>query len=151
MANNPKRGQRLKPVTKAKTTRISSPVKAAIDLMIHHGLTRPQAAQQVGLKDNSLYIALRKPDVLSYKTRVLREHREALAEKSLNRIDWLAEGAKNDSTKLQANKILLEQDDRFRPAPPSFNVQTNISLGVTPGYVIDLSSDDMILDQAPDT
>lgn len=46
--------------------RISSKVRIAIDAMVWQGLKRDEAADKAGLKDNSLYIALRKPDVKRY-------------------------------------------------------------------------------------
>lgn len=46
--------------------RISAQVRTAINAMVWQGLNRAQAAEQAGLKDNSLYIALRKPDVKRY-------------------------------------------------------------------------------------
>jgi transposase-like protein len=46
--------------------RISAQVRAAIDAMVWQGLNRAQAAQAAGLKDNSLYVAMRKPEVKRY-------------------------------------------------------------------------------------
>src|SRR5450631_2256543 len=57
------------PSAPAKRTRkhtISPKVKAALDLMVWLGLKRDEAATKAGLKDNSLYVALRKPDVKAY-------------------------------------------------------------------------------------
>jgi hypothetical protein len=46
--------------------RMTRRVKAAIDAMVWQGLKRDEAAQFANLKDNSLYVALSKPDVRAY-------------------------------------------------------------------------------------
>ena len=51
-----------------KTVRMTARVRAAIELMVWQGLKRDEAAQAAGLKDNSLYAALRKPDVRMFYT-----------------------------------------------------------------------------------
>lgn len=43
--------------------RISRKVRTAIEAMVWGGLKRHEAAERAGMKDNSLYVALRKPDV----------------------------------------------------------------------------------------
>lgn len=141
MPKPPKLHHRVKPIKPVKDPsklRITTPVKTAIDAMIHDGLTRSQAAQLAGIKDHSLYVALCKPHVLEYKNRVLREFRESLAEKSLSRMDGLADNADKDSTKFQANKFLIEQDQRFTPTSKQI-IAGQIEHKFTPGYVIDLS------------
>lgn len=132
------REQKVKDPSKLKVT---AKVKEAIHQMIFNGLNRAKAAQAAGLADHSLYVALCKPHVMQYKNRVLREFRESLAEKSLVRMDDLADHADKDSTKFQANKFLIEQDQRFTPTSRQI-IQGHIEHKFTPGYVIDLSDDD---------
>ena len=52
--------------TSGQKLRMTRRVKAAIDAMVWQGLKRDDAAQSVGMKDNSLYVALAKPDVRAY-------------------------------------------------------------------------------------
>ena len=106
--------------------------------MITEGLTRSEAAKKHGMTDHGLYSALCKPHVIKFKTDVLREFREGLAERALVRVDVLADGAKSENVKLEANKTLLSLDDRFTPATKIKHEHSG-SVTFTPGYVIDLS------------
>lgn len=117
--------------------------------MITEGLTRAEAAQKAGLTDHALYCALRKPHVLQFKTDVLREFREGLAERALVRVDGLAEGAKSENVKLEANKTLLSLDDRFTPTARVKHEHSG-TITHTPGYVIDLTDEHLISDQVAD-
>lgn len=57
------------PQFKAKSGRtlaVTGKNKRAIDLMVWHGLKRNEAAEQAGLKDHALYVALSKPHVKAY-------------------------------------------------------------------------------------
>jgi hypothetical protein len=49
-----------------KKLRISGKVSLAIHAMVHIGMKRDEAAQHAGIKDNSLYVAMRRPDVKAY-------------------------------------------------------------------------------------
>lgn len=135
------REQKVKDPSKLK---VSAKVKEAIHQMIYNGLNRAKAAESAGLKDHSLYVALCKPHVMQYKNRVLREFRESLAEKSLIRMDGLADNADKDSVKFQSNKFLIEQDQRFTPTTKQIH-EGRIEHRVTPGYIIDLSEPEDLL------
>ena len=106
--------------------------------MITEGLTRREAAEKHGLTDHGLYSALCKPHVLKFKTDVLREFREGLAERALVRVDVLSGDAKSENVRLEASKTLLSLDDRFTPATKIKHEHSG-SVSFTPGYVIDLS------------
>ena len=106
--------------------------------MITEGLTRSEAAEKHGLTDGALYQALRKQHVIQFKTDVLREFREGLAERALVRVDVLSDAAKSENVRLEASKTLLSLDDRFTPATKIKHEHSG-SVTFTPGYVIDLS------------
>ena len=106
--------------------------------MITEGLTRSEAAEKHGLTDGALYQALRKEHVIRFKTDVLREFREGLAERALVRVDGLSEKANSENVRLEASKTLLSLDDRFTPATKIKHEHSG-SVTFTPGYVIDLS------------
>lgn len=116
-------------------------IRHAIELMCTQGMTRPQAAETAGIKDNSLYKALRRPDVVRYKTQVLRAFREAETERAYVKIVDISDTAASEHVKLDANKTLLSLDDRYISATKQVHSGT-VEHVVTPGYVIDLSEDE---------
>ncbi len=146
MPKPPATGQRVRPIRTAKDpskVRISSAVRTAIHEMIHNARTRSQAAEIAGIKDDTLYRALCKPEVMGYKNEVLRAFRESLAEKSLVRTDLLADTAIKETVRLQANKVLLDQDLRFAPKAQVNHTHSG-EIKFTPGYVIDLTDSDQL-------
>lgn len=110
--------------------------------MVHEGKTAEQAAQAVGYKPNSLVVALKKPHVAQFKTRVFREFKDGLAEKSIARIDVLAETAKSESVRADCNKQLIALDERFKPASTVNHRHSGEIMQHTPGYVIQLGEDE---------
>lgn len=88
-------------------TRISAKVRYAVTLMVEHGLNRASAAEKAGLKDNSLYIALRKPDVCSFRLSLMQVFRESAASRSISRVDVLADTAESEHVRLKSNELLL--------------------------------------------
>lgn len=136
-------GTRVKPFKPAKNPekcRISPKLRTAITAMICEGLTRLEAAELAGITEHTLYCALRKPHVIRFKNDVLRALRESLAERSLVRVETLADAAKSENVKLEANKTLMQLDDRFTPAAKVNHVHSG-SVTFTPGYIIDLHDD----------
>lgn len=85
-------------------TRISARVREAIRLMVETGLKRPDAAQAVGLQDNSLYIAMRKPEVLAWRAECMQILRTSAASRMVAKAVELADDAKSESVKLDAIK-----------------------------------------------
>src|SRR5262245_11767588 len=87
-------------------TRISTKVREAVRLMVEEGLNRATAAERVGLRDNSLYIALRKPDVCSYRNELMRALRESEASRTISRAAKLADTAESEHVRRDANEWL---------------------------------------------
>jgi hypothetical protein len=92
--------------SKAKDTRISARVREAVRLMVEEGRKRPEAAQAVGLKDDSLYRALLRPDVCELRTELMQVKRTNAAARTIARAEHLADHAQSEHVRLQANEWL---------------------------------------------
>lgn len=120
---------------------LSKRVKEAINLMIFSGWSRKQAAETVGLADNSVYAALRNPEVLAYWNQQLEVLRTGERPRNIHTAieirdsDSLRETASGQKVRLEAAKM-LEGDDGHR------GTTVNVGIAVTPGYVIDLRPGD---------
>lgn len=89
-----------------KKTRMSARVRAAVQAMVEDGLSRADAAAKAGLEDNSLYKALRRPDVCAYRNDLMRALRESEASRSISRVAKLADTAESEHVRLESNKWL---------------------------------------------
>lgn len=125
-----------------KALRITRKVRDAIALMVWQGLNRAEAAEKAGLKDNSLYIALRKPDVKAHylaECEVLRVSGKA---RRIHRLAELAEQNTNMNAAVNAIRtadavedgahmlgsgmnrapgltvVVVDASGNMRPAPP---------------------------------
>ena len=142
MPKPPTPGQRVKPIRPVKDPsklRISQQLKDAITAMITQGKTRAQAAESVGLKDQSLYYALCKPHVIRYKNEVMRAFRESEIERSFTKMTTLREEAKSEHVQADMAKTIASFDDRFQPGQRVTH-GGNINIRSV-GYVIDLRDD----------
>lgn len=142
MPMTPTKGQRVKPYRPPKDpskTRISAHLKTAIHEIIHNGRTRAQAAEIAGIKDDTLYRALLKPDVLRYKNEVMRAFRESEIERSFTKMTSLRETAKSEHVQADMAKTIASFDERFQPGQRvTHGGQINVR---SVGYVIDLRDD----------
>ena len=111
---------------KPKTARVSRKVKDALQLMCFNGLDRKQAAEQVGLRDDSLYRAMLKPDVLAYMQHLKRVLRTGEAFQAPGRISELARSADSESVRLQANVLLLDPDNEGTKTHTDQSLNVNI-------------------------
>lgn len=96
--------------SRPRQVRISPNVRRAIEHMVSDGLSRQAAAEKAGIQDNTLYIALRKPEVLAYRNECMRVIRTSEAARSVKRIGDLAESATSETVKFESNKFLLATD-----------------------------------------
>ncbi len=94
-------------------------------------LTRPQAAQAVGMRDDSLRIAFRNPVVVARYNELLQVLRESKRPRAIHEIGQLSEAAASEAVKLNASKYLDSNGESDRPG--SVNVQVNVQ---QPGYVL---------------
>jgi hypothetical protein len=96
-----------KPVRKL---RITPRVKRAIELMAYQGLKRDEAAQMAGLRDNSLYVALRRPDVRRAYLQAVEVIRTAGAARRIFRLEEIAEQNDNKMASVAAIRALEGMD-----------------------------------------
>ncbi len=126
--------------TKApRQVRISRKVRDACRFMVYEGLKRRDAAERVGLTDNALYIAFRKPEVLALQQEMMADLRQSAAARSIARVDRLADEADSEHVRLQANTFLLGIEG-VRPAERHVHDHTH---RIVPGYVLDPSGPDL--------
>jgi hypothetical protein len=113
--------------------RISIKVRDAIRLMCEQALTRQQAAKAVGLADHSLYVALKKPQVLEFLKECMADLRKSAAAAALGQVAKLSSGAASENVRLQASQFLLGIEG-IRPAEKVEHDHLHLHL---PGYVLD--------------
>lgn len=92
------------PRKQARNLKITRKVRDAISLMVWEGLKRDIAAQRVGMKDNSLYVALRKPDVRAFYLSECEVLRTSGRARRLHRLEAMAE--QDDNKQAAVNAIL---------------------------------------------
>lgn len=119
--------------TEPKPAKITAKVRAAISIMVWEGLKRADAAAKAGLKDNSLYVALRKPDVRALYVSECETLRLSGRARRIHRLDQLAEQDENRNAAVAAIKAAEGLNDH-----PGTNVSVNVGIAVA-GWVVDLS------------
>jgi hypothetical protein len=128
MATNPSRTPQDVQAGK-RTVRMTVRVREAVSLMVWRGLKRDEAAKAIGLRDNSLYVALRKPDVRAFYLEECETLRLSGRARRLHRLEALAEQDRNVAGAVAAIKAAeqLEDDDHALGRGPR---------AVVPGLVI---------------
>jgi len=87
-------------------------IRTAIDRMVWHGMTRAAAAEAAGLKDNSLYVALRRPEVKSYYLSECEVLRTSGRARRIHRLEQMVEQDDNKQAVVNAVRALeLMGDD----------------------------------------
>lgn len=120
----------------ASSGKITRRVKTAIACMVWEGLNRQEAADKAGLKDNSLYVALRRPEVKAEYLAECEVLRISGRAKRLHHLEELAAQRVNMNASVAAIKVAEQIVDveaerggrRFAPgfvviigpAPPGF-------------------------------
>lgn len=126
-----------------KTAEISKEAKLAVELMVYEGLKRKEAAETVGMHEESLRRALTKPNTLAYMNECMEVLRTSGRPRALRKMIELVDEAKTERIQFEAAKYL---DGMDRPShavgATQVNVQVNNTVTVTPGYTIDLRPDD---------
>jgi hypothetical protein len=121
------------PNARPRQERISRFVKVAIEHMVEHALSRPDAAKAAGITDHALYCAMQKPHVIAYRNELLRVLRSSEASRTIARAAKLADGADSEHVKLQANTWLHEIENG---KPTQRTENTHIHKGVLPGLQV---------------
>jgi hypothetical protein len=119
--------QSLPTAKQAQKLKITRVVRAAIEAMVWQGMKREDAAQHAGMKDNSLYVALRRPDVKQFYLSELDVLRTSERARNIHRAVEIREQTTNQMASIQAIKLLEQISD---DAPAS---RGSVSL---PGLVI---------------
>lgn len=89
-----------------KPLKITRQVRTAIEAMVWQGLKREDAANHAGMKDNSLYVALRRPDVKAFylaECEVLRTSGKA---RRIHRLNAMVEQDDNKAAVINAAMAL---------------------------------------------
>ena len=89
-----------------KQVRISTDVKRAIDLMVHSGLRRDTAAQQVGLHDETMRRSLTFPHVLAYMNSQMQVLRQSAIARTVQKAEHLMDFAESERVQLEAVRYL---------------------------------------------
>jgi hypothetical protein len=108
---------------------ITAKVQEAIRLMVWEGLKRGDAAERAGLRDNSLYIALRRSDVRRHYLDEIRILRTSELAKNVHTLADVRDNSGNDMARVAAAKALDQQ-------VVVDNSQGEIGQVWTPGVVI---------------
>jgi hypothetical protein len=87
--------QAPKPPEVSPQHRISGKVRVAIEAMVWQGLNRAQAAEAAGLKDNSLYVAFRRPEVKAHYLRECEVLRTSQRSRNIHRLVEIRDAAEN--------------------------------------------------------
>lgn len=81
--------------SKERPLRVTGKVAIAVHAMVWQGLKRDDAAQVAGMKDNSLYVALRKPDVRAFYLAELEILRTSERAQNIHRLVAIRDKAEN--------------------------------------------------------
>ena len=98
------------------------------------GMTQREAAKQAGMSETYLSTALRKPEIQAFIARKSRETIALGVLRASNRVIELVDAA-SEHVSLDASKHVLAIEG-IRPPDQG---QVNVNVGVSVGYVIDLS------------
>jgi hypothetical protein len=99
-----------------RTVKITGRVREAVSLMVWNGLKRDDAAKAVGLQPNSLYVAMRKPDVKSLYLIECESFRLSGKARRLHRLEEIAASDRNLNAAVAAIRVAesLEPDPTLR-------------------------------------
>lgn len=81
---------------------------AAIEAIVHSGLTQREAAELVGYAPESLSIAMKKPHVRAFMADVKRAWLESATSQAWNTVSTLMQKGKSEDVRLKAARTVLE-------------------------------------------
>lgn len=131
---------------KPKTVRISGKVRQACELLVNVGLHRSKAAKAVGLHDNSLYRAMRKPEVKALIISLERDFRTSEARRSVAKIASLRDKATSEHVQ-KDSAIWLAGLEGIAPVTRTEHSHIHAHQMIAPGLNISFSAnggDDVI-------
>lgn len=103
-----------KPAKPARELKVTGKVRVAIDAMVWQGLKRDDAAQHAGMKANSLYVALRRPDVKAHYLAELDVLRTSERARNIHAAVEVRDQTDNQTARIQAVKWLEESAETKR-------------------------------------
>lgn len=109
--------------------RVTGRLKVAVDAMIWEALPRAEAAAKAGIREHSLYKALRRPPVMAYYLNELGVLRASERARNLHALVEVRNQTENQMARVAAVKAL---------EPPAAQAQVNVNIAFQAGYVIDL-------------
>lgn len=117
---------------------VGAKTKAAIEAMVFEGKLRRQAAEAVGMSDESLRQMLLKPHVLAFLNQCMEVLRTSERPRSLLKVVELRDKAESERVQLDAAKYIDGMDRGVHQVGATVinNTQINNTVNVTPGYVI---------------
>ena len=118
----------------AKPARISKRMQKVLTALATKHMTQRDAAKLVGMSETYLSAALRKPEIGAFIARKSRENIQIGVLRASARINELVD-ASSEHVSLDASKHVLAIEG-IRPPDQG---QVNVNVGVSVGYVIDLS------------
>src|SRR5579863_8568025 len=89
-----------------RTVRMTARVRSAIEAMVWQGLKRDEAAKVAGMRDNSLYVALRKSDVRAFYLAECEVLRLSGRARRIHRLEAVVEQDSNMMAVVQASRTL---------------------------------------------
>lgn len=99
------------PSKQSRQRRISTQIRTAIDAMVWQGLTRDDAAKAAGILDNSLYKALRRPDVKAAYLAELDVLRTSERARNIHALVDVRDSKTNQMATVAAVKALEQMSD----------------------------------------
>jgi hypothetical protein len=117
-----------------KEPRISKRMRKVLTDLATKGITQREAASRAGMNESHLSRELRKPQIQAFIARKCRETIQIGTLRASNRVLELVD-AQSEHVSLDASKHVLAIEG-IRPPDQG---QVNVNVGVSVGYVIDLS------------
>lgn len=122
------------PAKPARERRISKRMQKVLTLLATRGMTQREAAKQCGMSETYLSVALKKPEIGAFIARKSRENIQLGVLRASNRMVELID-AQSEHVSADVSKHVLAIEG-IRPPDQS---QVNVNVGVSVGYVIDLT------------
>ena len=116
-------------------TGLTKRIRAVIELMVFYGKSQKDATREVGLTDEAVRQAFRKPQVLKHLRDEQEVLRASLRPRALQRIGELSDKSKSEKVGLDAAKYLDSNGNSDR-----HQVSVGVQVNVAPGYLIDVSN-----------
>jgi hypothetical protein len=114
--------------------RISKRMQKALTLLATKGITQREAAKQAGMSETYLSVALRKPEIGAFIARKSRENIQLGVLRASSRFMELVD-AESEHVAAKVSDRILTSEGILK----SESGQVAVSVGVSVGYVIDLS------------